>query len=168
MCIRDRSNAVAILREAYGRFQGEFDEYDRLELAAALWRLGGDDQAGTVTDWMYRELDRPRRMQANFVSGLLDAGGPAQDLILARTIVADRRFDDLNWKSLEALARVANDWHARPVVREEELEAASSPLGIDFFMQDRAAALEKYPREIGALLQRLAAWRQSLRAALRE
>ena len=164
----DRSAAPAILRDAHGRFQGRFDGEAQLELALALWTLGGDEQAGTVADWVYRELDRHMGMEAHFVARLLETGGRARGLVLARALAADRRFDDLNWKSLEALVRAINSWKARPIVLQEELEAAWSPLGVDFFMQDRAASLEKYPRAVGALLQRLAEWRARVRTILRE
>ena len=61
--------------------------------------------------------------------------------ILARTLIEDARFDELNWKSLEVLAKAVNSWTGQEVVAAKEMESAWSPLGFDFFMRDFHAPL---------------------------
>jgi len=86
--------------------------------------------------------------------------------ILARTLIEDARFDDLNWKSLEVLAKVVNSWTGQEVVAAKEMESAWSPLGFDFFMRDKTKALEQFPKEVGELTATLSRWRAALRARI--
>jgi len=86
--------------------------------------------------------------------------------ILARTLIEDARFDELNWKSLEVLAKEVNLWTGQEVVAAKEMESAWSPLGFDFFMSEKAKALEQFPKEVGELTATLSRWRAALRASL--
>ena len=162
----DRANAASILRQGYTRFQGTYDGRSQLELAHALWTLGDDEQARTVADWVYKELDHHMGGEADALAGLLQIGDRSRGLRLAGTIIDDPRFDDLNWKSIETLVRAMSGWTGRAIVSERDLESTQSPLGSDFFMKDRETALARYPSEIGELLARLARWRGLLRDAI--
>jgi hypothetical protein len=159
----DDRAAPSILRSAYARFQDEYQGYDRLELAEAIWRQNGD--ASTAVDWFYRELADPNTQESYYLNKLLNtdvrSGEP-----LAKALVEDARFDELNWKSLETLARTLNAWKRREVISEEELRSAWSPMGTDFYFKDRAKALEEYPKETAEMLARLARWREVLRRAV--
>ena len=86
--------------------------------------------------------------------------------ILARTLIEDARFDELNWKSLEVLAKEVNLWTGQEVVAAKEMESAWSPLGFDFFMSEKAKALEQFPKEVRELTATLSRWRAALRASL--
>ena len=86
--------------------------------------------------------------------------------ILARTLIEDARFDELNWKSLEVLAKAVNSWTGQEVVAAKEMESAWSPLGFDFFMRDKTKALEQFPKEVGELTATLSRWRAALRARI--
>ena len=85
---------------------------------------------------------------------------------LARALIEDDRFDELNWKSLEVLAKAVNSWTGKEVVPLKELESAWSPAGFDFFPSDKAKAIEQFPKEIGELTATLSRWRAALRASI--
>jgi len=46
------------------------------------------------------------------------------------------------------------------------MESAWSPLGFDFFVTDKAKALEQFPKEVGELTATLSRWRAALRASI--
>ena len=54
-----RPDAVPILTSARGRFNGEYDVPQRMELTEALWRLEGESHISTVVDWYTATLRDP-------------------------------------------------------------------------------------------------------------
>jgi hypothetical protein len=164
----NEKDALAILTSAHGRFSTEYDGFRRLELAKALWRLLGEPHTASVANWFYAELPLPH-LYTWGMSGTLDAllrTGGRRNTLLAQAIIEDSRFDTMNWKSLEVLARMMNSWNEKEIVAPTELDAAWSPMGIDFFDSDRPAALRQYPKETRELLERLAEWRRAMRESL--
>ena len=159
------AETVSILKRAYEQFQGQYDGPAQLELAYALWRLSGESQAPLVADWIYGELARHMGSEPNMLEEMLRTNGRRNET-LARTLIEDGRFDQLNWKSLEVLAKEINLWTGKEVVPATEMESAWSPLGFDFFMSEKAKALEQFPKEIGELTATLSRWRAALRASL--
>ena len=161
--------AVPILRRAHERFQGEYGGDYRLELTHALRRLTGDDQVALVLDWFYQELPNPPQStwaMSNMLQKLLDVEGRDRSPF-ARALVRHPRFEELNWKSLEILAKAMNASAGRPLISEQELEAVRPPLGtLDFFARDIPKAMAQFPRETGVFLSTLAKWRRALRESL--
>ena len=156
------ASSASILDAAYLRFQDEYQGADRLELSAARWRLGGD--GATALNWFYAQLSRPTGMESHYFDRLLKTPGRSPQS-LAKLAIAAPMFDELNWKSLEVLARAVNEWLGREVVSENELQSTWSPRGVDFFYTDVARARAEYPKETAEFLRRLARWRQQIRAA---
>ncbi len=159
----DDCAAPSILKSAYARFQDDYQGVYRLDLAEAIWRQSGD--AATAVDWFYNELTRPTSQESYYLNKLLNTGVRSGEP-LAKVLVEDLRFDELNWKSVEVLAKTLNTWTRREVVSDEELQSAWSPMGVDFYFRDQAKALEQYPKEAGELLRKLARWRGAVRQAL--
>lgn len=162
----NHKEADSILKLAYARFQGEYDGAAQLELAHALWRLVGESQATTVADWIYNELAKPMGMESYRLDAMLRTNG-RRNPILAKALIEDPRFDELNWKSLEVLAKAINSWNGREIVPVQEMESAWSPMGVDFFMRDKERGLKQYPKEIGELSRTLSRWRQAMRESVR-
>ncbi len=156
--------ADSILKLAYARFQGRYDSQHQLELAHALWRLVGDAQAATVADWIYNELANSSGQGSKMLDKMLRTNGRRND-ILAKTLIQDRRFDELNWRSLEVLAKRMNAWSGKEIVSVQELESASPPMW-DFSIRDKPRALEQYPKEMGELFNTMSRWRQALRESV--
>jgi hypothetical protein len=155
-------SAASILEAAHARFQDDYQGFDRLELATAAWRLTGD--GAVALDWFYRQVARNLGQESYYFDKLLKTEGRS-GRSLAKLAIAHPEFDELNWKSLEVLARAVNEWQGREVVSNDELESAWSPGGFDFYYKDVATALSEYPKETREFLARLARWRQQLRAA---
>ena len=156
------ASSASVLDAAYLRFQDEYQGADRLELAAARWRLSGD--GATALNWFYAQLSRPTGMESHYFDRLLKTPGRSPQS-LAKLAIAAPMFDELNWRSLEVLARAVNEWLGREVVSENELQSTWSPRGVDFFYKDVARARAEYPKETEEFLSRLARWRQQIRSA---
>jgi hypothetical protein len=161
----NREQAPAILHQAYARFQRQYDSAFQLELAQALWRIVGEDQAATVADWIYKELARPMGLESNMLDKILGTES-RRNLVLVQTLIRHPQFDQLNWKSLDVLARRVNFLLDKTIIPVEDLDSAWSPMGTDFFMNEQAKALQQYPKEMGELSLKLARWRQALRHSL--
>ena len=116
-------------------------------------------------DWFYRELAHPTSQESYYLNKLLNTGVRPGD-VLAKFLIEDSRFEELNWKSVEVLARTLNAWKGRNILSEEELQSTWSPMGVDFYFRDQAKALEQYPKETGELLRKLTRWREALRQTL--
>ncbi len=156
------ASSASILDGAYSRFQDDYQGADRLELAIARWRLIGDGATALV--WFYAQLARPTGMESHYFDRLLKTPGRSPQS-LSKLAIAAPMFDELNWKSLEVLARAVNEWLGREVVSENELQSTWSPGGVDFFYKDVARARAEYPKETAEFLSRLARWRQQIRSA---
>jgi hypothetical protein len=156
------ASSASILDGAYSRFQDDYQGGDRLELATARWRLSGD--GATALNWFYAQLPRHMGMESHYFDRLMKTPGRSPQS-LAKLAIAHPMFDELNWKSLEVLARAMNGWLGREVVTEDELESTWSPGGVDFFYKDVARARAEYPKETAEFLSRLARWRQQIRSA---
>jgi hypothetical protein len=145
----NRPSASSILASAYERFQDRYQGSQRLDLMEAMWRHTGDTE--TAVDWFYRELAHPTSQEAYYLERVLNTPGRSASAF-ARTMIADARFDELNWKSLEVLAKAMN----------VEVEPTSFAM-IDFYYSGLARARADYPKETAALLDTLARWRERLR-----
>ncbi len=165
------AKAKTILHDAFGRYQASYQKRDRTQLGLALWRTGGLAESKFLLDWFYREVPglgesgeiggRPAFLHA--VPGLR----PPDDRKLVAAIVRDKRFDSLDWESLERLIEVLNGWTKEPVVDREGLRKAWHPFGISHFTPAwRQKAENEYPQETQELLKTLQIWRSAVRESL--
>ena len=92
------------------------------------------------------------------------AGAPGGWPRLA-SLVADPRFDSLDWVALDYLARIVNQRSSPPIITWDQLRDASHPYGIGGFGGQRKRAVKEYPRETQQLLEVLAQWRKKIRAS---
>jgi hypothetical protein len=164
------AKAKEILTPVWDRSQG-LDRYPpdyRAKLVSAWWRRVDDADPAFVVKWFYQEkpeVGRTPTCRTLFLNGL----GPTpsrRDRKLLAALVADRRFDSLDWQSLQEWIQLVNSWEKQPVVSPEELRGAQHPLGITHF--DLATARAQYPRETEELLATLGRWREALRAHFRQ
>ncbi len=161
--------ASAILRDAFDRFQEKHQTRDRAQLALALWRVRGPEEAQFLLDWFYKEepgLGEIGFGRPGFLASLPGVRAPDDRKLLA-AIVGDDRFETMDWQSLRQLIEVLNGWTQQPVVRREELERASHPFGMSHFTNARRQkAMDQYPKETQTLLDTLHTWRTAVRASL--
>ena len=88
--------------------------------------------------------------QAGAVVFIDSVGKDRKGKTIIRQIIEDRRFDTMEWVPLRELLRVVNGWLKTPLVTEEEIQKA----------------WRQYPKESGELRERLAEWRERLRASV--
>ena len=153
------TQADSILTEAMPRFKDEYLRDDRVNLALALWRLVGEPAKEFLADsFLSFELG------PSFLKTLTDS--PAErDVSLLKSLVNDSRLVRLSWRSLEALVRLANAHCPKPLVTAEEFQQAWHPSGIELAYGDLPEARRRFPKETQALLDKMAQWRQRLKAA---
>ena len=139
-------------------------------LARVFWKRHGDDSRDFVVLMFYRQKPRPqenRDSRGGFLQDLSREKKPAEAKLLA-DIIADTRFDTLEWEAVDQLARLVNAWHEKPVIPLDDLNQRGHPLGRIGYGWDPERARKEYPRETESLEKTLATWRQAIRASLRE
>lgn len=160
------ARAKEILALGWEKFQGDqgFNSHYRGRLALSQWRTVGAGEQAFVVKWFYDE-SQPRGFPSGRALFLSELGPKPQnaDRKLVAALIADKRFDALDWQSLHALAERVNSWEKKPVIDREDLRSAWHPLGMGNFNLERAQ--KDYPRETAHLLQTLERWRKSLREA---
>ncbi len=158
--------ADQILLKAFERFADDYSGEERVSLAVALWRLSGEPRKPFILDWFFREKNTPGNygLRASFLKQLAESPD-AKDTSLLRAIVSDSKLDTLSWRSLQALVELANTHQPTPLVTFEEFQEVHHPSGIDLLMEEVEQARQQYPLETQKLLDKLADWRQRLKAA---
>ena len=161
----DRKHAATILKEAFERFNGEFDADERAQLVAARWDLLGTADQTFVVDWFYTaEITGhgpwpPRKVFLEAVK----AQPNGRKLIAA--LIGDPRLDSLDWSTIQTLVEIVNGWCDKPIVSYEETRDLQHPL--DRGMSTAIAkARKKYPRETAVVEQTLRDWCDRLRASV--
>jgi hypothetical protein len=81
-------------------------------------------------------------------------------------IVQDKRFETLDWQSLDELIRALNTWVDRPIVDTHVLQTTTHPYGMGHYDMKADEALQRYPRETQALLDTFRLWRTKVRASI--
>jgi hypothetical protein len=119
------ARARTVLHEAIDRFAGDGPSlsWPRAELAIALWRLAGKDEIKYLTDWFYGEkVDlHPCTTQTQiFLDGVCRVPPPVDRELVAH-LIADPRFDRLDYHSLQGLVLAVNRWVKKPLLPPEEL-----------------------------------------------
>lgn len=118
------AKAIKILHDAMDRFAGEGSSlsWPRAELAAALCRLAGQEEMDYLVDWFYREkaeLNPCTTQTQIFLEALTGTPAPANRDLLAR-LIADPRFDKLDYHSLQGLVLTVNRWLKKPLLPQDE------------------------------------------------
>jgi hypothetical protein len=141
-----------------------------ISLARVFWKRHGDDSRDFVVRMFYRQQPRPqenRDSRGGFLQDLSRVKKPADGKLIA-DIIADPRFDTLEWEAVDQLARLVNAWHKKPVIPLDDLNQRGHPLGRIGYGWDPERARKEFPREMESLEKTLATWRQAIRASLRE
>jgi hypothetical protein len=161
------ARAKEILKIGWDKFQRghSFDADHRAKLALSWWHRVGKDDTAFVLNWFYDE--KPQRGQfphcRAFFLKQFGPKAPQPDRKLIHALIVDRRFDTLDWQTLQALGELINSWEKQPVIDPNEFRDTSHPYGMGHYhwMQDKAR--QEYPRETEQLQRVLARWRQVLR-----
>ena len=77
-------------------------------------------------------------------------------------LLRDPRVAELDWPTLEILARVVNRVSGTEVIAERELQGTWHPRGLNHFHWEIEAARRDYPRETERLEATLDDWRRRL------
>ncbi|HWB61525.1 MAG TPA: HEAT repeat domain-containing protein, partial [Chthoniobacteraceae bacterium] len=117
--------AVEILRPAYAQFMGDSLAYDRCELDAALWELGGESQTAFITDQFYYEAGHQTAPMYGFIDQIAAIEKPPGRKLIA-AILRDKRLDgiDVDGGTLSSLAKAVNGWANKQVVSKDEVRKA--------------------------------------------
>jgi hypothetical protein len=137
------------------------DQDQRCYLVQALWRHCGSDELATIVDWFFDE--EPGRGAFGFGRHRFAdwLGDPEHGEVL-RAILLERRLAELDWQSLERLARAANASSGREVVSARELRDTSHPLGQGHYHWSTPEERGAHPERSEALETTLARWRELL------
>ena len=160
-----RPIATEVLPGAYARFQGEFDLAERAILSLALWKFGGEAEANFLKDWLYGETPEMGMFAhslATFLTEVSRCEDPPGRKLIA-TIIEDRRFETLDWQSLETILTTVNGWLEKPLVTTDVIRKAWHPSGQGHFHWNQAGAERQYPEETRILRLALQDWRTKLR-----
>lgn len=162
-----------ILHEEFQRYPegGSYtDAWNRSDLMSALWRVCGTSEEGFLVDRFYREPLEHQGVptsRCKFLNSFTkDSSAPVR--VLFAHVIADPRFDTLDWSSLKAMIAIVNSWTKQPVVSLDETRDLGHVLGEQRFIENVAKAEEKYPEETRRVLATLATWREHLRASVKE
>jgi hypothetical protein len=160
--------ATEVLHGAYARFQGEFDLAERATLSLALWKFGGEAEANFLKDWLYGEtpeIGMFAHSPATFLTEVSRCEDPPGRKLIA-TIIEDRRFETLDWQSLETILTIVNEWMEKPLVTAEEIRKVWHPTGQSHFHWQQAEAERQFPEETKNLRLALRDWRTKIRNSL--
>ncbi|HEY7154746.1 MAG TPA: hypothetical protein VH575_12360 [Gemmataceae bacterium] len=113
-----------VLHDALRRFAGGGTVcYIRAALAAALWQLAGEKEMRYLVDWFYGErvdLNPCTPQTQTFLEGVAGVRAP-DDRKLVAQLIADPRFDKLDYQSLRSLVQTVDRWVKTPLLPTEEL-----------------------------------------------
>jgi hypothetical protein len=157
------ANAESILTAAWARFGDKYEDGHRASLMLALWRLVGERRLPLLADWFYSEdaFSGFAKGREAFL-GALTQTRLSRNVVLLRTLIADPRLDQLGWRELEALMRLANANSAEPLVTEASLRDVQF-LWTDFRYAELSRAEKEAPDQTRRLLSQLGEWRRILR-----
>jgi hypothetical protein len=129
------SKAGEWLRAAMKRYphDREKESSDRAELAAALWRISGEQEMDYLSDWFYHEIiaENPHTTSLEIFLDRLQGARAAGERKLAARLIAHERLDKLDVQSLRGLILFVNRWLKQPVVAPEELYRGQ-PVGVGY------------------------------------
>jgi hypothetical protein len=168
--LEDPATRTKGLHEAYKRFEGEGNLWERARLSAALWKHGGDTETQFLTEWFYGE--EPERgtsphALANFVIEVSACELPSGRKLMA-AIIRDPRFERLDFQTLEAILEAVNGWLPKPVVDPEEKRVLVNkfPMDENDFHWTKKEAEERYPEKTKQFMAMMQNWRDTLRGSI--
>jgi hypothetical protein len=141
----------------------------RGDAGAKLWQATKDVSADFAAKWFYNEEPKPKQQPSARMAFLLQLSQKkpdASERTLAAAIIADKRFEFLDWQALRSLAVLVNEIEKRQVVSSNEMLRASPPFGILYHF-DQERARREHPTETAAFERMLASWRQTVREAIK-
>ena len=143
------------------RFHGD----ERTRAATTLWRLAGPANDDFVVEWFWSDTEpklgrAPYR--ASFIDFLTRRFQPEDRSLLGR-LVRDKRFEELDWQTLESLIHGLNRNLLHPIVPPREIETTRHPIGKSHFHGMIERAREQYPKETENLLTTMDVWRNRVR-----
>lgn len=159
----DPANASTILKSAILRYNSSYQSDERALIASTLCNLSGKTETPYLIEWFFTEPIEVSSFPHARAKFLINAGN-TKNIEMLHAIVADPRFEKLEWQSLARFVRVANSLNKMPIVSNEEFESAWHPLGEGHYESEKEQARKDYPVETKALEESLARWRNSLRA----
>jgi hypothetical protein len=135
----------------------------RLSVALARWRLVPGGGTDLVVNHFYAGPREPATFSTRrtFLHWLQEEWS-LRDRKLLVALLNDKRFDSLDWPSLERLVLLVNKVEEKTVVNPENPKFIH-PLGTDHVDWPRMEAEKKYPKETAELRRHLARWRDALR-----
>jgi hypothetical protein len=158
-----------ILTEAFKRFgrEGYTDAWARADLAIALWQQQGAVESQFITDWFYGETLKNEGVPHSRCKFLmsLDPKSPSTRKLLA-VLIADQRFNTLDWSSLKTLIPIINQWTTTPIISPDELQSLQHPYGEQHVVQQPDQAADLYPAQTKELNRVLEQWREKVRASM--
>lgn len=141
--------AAAILKPALQRFEKNYQNWERGQLMATLWKLAGESEKPFILQWFWSEKPdsnaSPAGAPGMFLS-LLKTAPTAPTKKLVADLLADKRLESLPKNALVPLALLVNDWAKAEIFEPRPLygfERAQNPedlaLKQSFIAQARAA-----------------------------
>lgn len=158
-------DAHRVLHEAYSRLDREYQSDDRSELSIALWNHCGVKETKFLVNWFYTEQSDHGGFPHNLSYFLRQLRG-TNDRSIYSALIREDRFNQLDWQSVETMAKVVNGWVDDPVVDPKDLQEAWHPLGQSRYHWNRDKARDEYPKETAKLEAELARWRAELRKSV--
>lgn len=137
-----------------------------LDLGEAMWSRLGEASVDFTANMFYLQnplRNDPMDRKGSFLRRLAPNLTINRKLIAA--IVADKRFDTLDWYCLNELTAVANQLEENRLFEPNFRGQAHHPLGMHEYDWQKDVARKQYPKETEALETTLAGWRAVLRKA---
>lgn len=159
--------ASSILRDAFKRFRDPSASRERSILLATMWEQCGQSEMPFILNGFHRESPAGRAPDSHKAFIETTSQGPTgKDIIAA--IIRDRRFENLDWESLESIARIVNGWRTTPVIAEDEMRGVEAhfPDAKSQYDERRAESTRSYPKETTAVTAHLRDWRKRLRKSV--
>ena len=133
----DLKGASAIIDQALTRFTTEnqpVGSAKHARLMMSRWKINGSKKQNQIVDWCYsaQELASTGK-QTGYSNGcyqflaLLREQDRKAYLPFITALIADPRFEKLEWESMKVLLRIVNDGLKKPLVTEKEIYEAWPP-----------------------------------------
>jgi len=136
----------------------------RSHIAYEWWRKASDGDPAFVQKWFYEEkIQRGQFPHARsaFLNQLNGRDHP-EDRKLLTKLVADKRFNDLDWQTLQTIVERLGDWDNKPLFTYDEIRKVWHPDGQGHYHWHKDEMKKKYPKETDDLEKELAKWRSAI------
>lgn len=158
----NKFQASHVLHGAMNRFNGEYDAQKRADLCAAIWRSSGEAEIDYIVEWFYNEKPDRGTHPTCLGSFVLSVGKEKNGGLILGHLIKDPRFAKIGGDSLNNLVRAVNGCLDKPVVTEEEIQAAWAHFIPWTCEADQTSAEKRQPKEAAAVIELQAVWRERL------